>query len=137
MDDLSSKVNCSNDDFRLDYADAIHDIILGPLKGDNLNIKGAFNDGAFKTMSNLKLSRDDLMDKLREVLINPFELPTKTKTAFTREYNKAYLKNTGKTIKKLSATKNLEEDLEEDLELDDEDELDKLEEELSTILLSP
>jgi replication factor C subunit 1 len=131
MDDLSSKIHCSNDDFRLDYADAIHQILLAPLRDtcDNPDIKGTI-----KTMDSLKLSRDDLVN-LQEVLINPFELPTKTKTAFTREYNKTHLKNTGKTIKKLSATKNLEEELEEDLE--DELEEEGLEEELSEILLSP
>lgn len=122
MDDLSSKIHCSNDDFRLDYADAIHQILLAPLRDtcDSPDIKGTI-----KTMDSLKLSRDDLMDKLCEVLINPIELPTKTKTAFTREYNKTHLKNTGKTIKKLSATKNLDEDLEDELDEDLDDELEE------------
>ena len=54
-------------------------------------------------MDSLKLTRDDLVN-LQEVLIEQIELPTKTKTAFTREYNKTHLKNTGKNIKKLTAT---------------------------------
>lgn len=118
MDDLSSKINCSNDVFRLDYADAIHQILLEPLTGDSPDIKGTI-----KTMDSLKLTRDDLVN-LQEVLIEQIELPTKTKTAFTREYNKTHLKNTGKTIKKLSATKNLEDELEEGLEDELEEDLD-------------
>jgi hypothetical protein len=110
MDDLSSKVNCSNDVFRLDYADAIHQILLEPLTCDSPDIKGTI-----KTMDSLKLTRDDLVN-LQEVLIEQIELPTKTKTAFTREYNKTHLKNTGKNIKKLTAATDDEEELEEDEE---------------------
>jgi replication factor C subunit 1 len=114
MDDLSSKVNCSNADFRLDYADAVYQILLAPLI-DNAasNIKNAI-----KTMDTLRLTRDDLVDKLQEVLINPIEIPTKTKTAFTREYNKTHPdgKSTQKKIKKLSAKEELEEEALDELE---------------------
>jgi replication factor C subunit 1 len=114
MDDLSSKVNCSNDVFRLDYADAIHQILLEPLTCDSPDIKGTI-----KTMDSLKLTRDDLVN-LQEVLIEQIELPTKTKTAFTREYNKTHLKNI-KNIKKLTAT--TDDELEdEELEEDNQDE---------------
>ena len=116
MDDLSSKVNCSNADFRLDYADAVYQILLAPLT-DTANIKNTI-----KTMDTLKLTRDDLVDKLQEVLINPIEIPTKTKTAFTREYNKTHpdIKSTQKKIKKLSVDA-VDEDLEE-LEEEEESE---------------
>ena len=67
-------------------------------------------------MDNLRLTRDDLLN-LQEILIDPIEIPTKTKTAFTREYNKTHpdIKNTQKKIKKLSATM-------EELELEEEEE---------------
>jgi replication factor C subunit 1 len=111
MDDLSSKINCSNDVFRLDYADAIHQILLAPLTGDSPNIKSTI-----KTMDSLRLTRNDLVN-LQEVLIDPVELPTKTKTAFTREYNKThpFIKPT----KKVSVNEELEE-LEEIEELEEE-----------------
>ena len=126
MDDLSSKVNCSNADFRLDYADAVYQILLVPLmdgaKTDSANIKNTI-----KTMDTLRLTRDDLVDKLQEVLIDPIEIPTKTKTAFTREYNKTHPdgKSTQKKIKKLSVDA-VEEDLDE-LE-EEEEELEESEE---------
>ena len=114
MDDLSSKINCSNDVFRLDYADAIHQILLAPLTCDSPDIKGTI-----KIMDSLKLMRDDLVN-LQEVLIDQIEIPTKTKTAFTREYNKTHLKNI-KNIKKLTAT--TDDELEdEELEEDNQDE---------------
>ena len=116
MDDLSSKVNCSNADFRLDYADSVYQILLAPLT-DTANIKNTI-----KTMDSLRLTRDDLVDKLQEVLIDPIEIPTKTKTAFTREYNKTHpdIKNTQKKIKKLSV--NADEKLEDELEEEEESE---------------
>jgi replication factor C subunit 1 len=120
MDDLSSKVNCSNADFRLDYADAVYQILLAPLIDSGAsNIKNTI-----KTMDTLRLTRDDLVDKLQEVLINPIEIPTKTKTAFTREYNKTHpdIKSTQKKIKKLSANEELDEELDEDLEEEEESE---------------
>jgi replication factor C subunit 1 len=116
MDDLSSKVNCSNDNFRLDYADAIYQILLAPLM-DTANIKNTI-----KTMDSLRLTRDDLLN-LQEILIDPIEIPTKTKTAFTREYNKTHpdIKNTQKKIKKLSTTVEELEELEEEEEEESEE----------------
>lgn len=119
VDALSTKVFTAAVDFRLDYADAIQQILLGPL------ITGtATSKNTIQTMDSLRLTCDDLMDSLQELLINPIELPTKTKTAFTREYNKTHgvTKNTGKTTKKIGRNINLEDDVEEE-------ELEELEEE--------
>jgi replication factor C subunit 1 len=124
MDDLSSKVNCSNDNFRLDYADAIYQILLAPLM-DTANIKNTI-----KTMDSLRLTRDDLLN-LQEILIDPIEIPTKTKTAFTREYNKTHpdIKNIQKKIKKLSVDdEGLEEKLDDELEEEEEEESEEKEE---------
>ena len=119
MDDLSSKVNCSNADFRLDYADTVYQILLLPLTDSGAsNIKNTI-----KTMDSLRLTRDDLLN-LQEVLIDPIEIPTKTKTAFTREYNKTHpdIKNTQKKIKKLSVNADEELDKEEEEEESEEKE---------------
>jgi replication factor C subunit 1 len=116
IDDLSSKVFCSNDDFRLDYADAIQNILLAPLKEEKPDIKTTI-----KTMDSLRFTRDDLMDNLQEIMLEKVEIPTKTKTAFTREYNKAHPdKKATKAMKKLSANDmDLEEEEEEDEEVNE------------------
>ena len=79
-------------------------------------------------MDTLRLTRDDLLN-LQEVLIDPIEIPTKTKTAFTREYNKTHpdIKNTQKKIKKLSVDA-VEEELEELEEEEEEEESEEKEE---------
>jgi hypothetical protein len=126
IDNLSSKVFCSNDNFRLDYAEPIQNILLSPLKADKPDIKMVIQN-----MDNLRLTRDDVMDNLQEVMFDTFELPTKTKTAFTREYNKIHSdKKKSKTIKKLSAN-----DMEIDEEEEEEDEVQELEEDIQMLEL--
>jgi hypothetical protein len=119
IDDLSSKVFCSNESFRLDYAEPLQNILLNPLKADKPDIKMAIN-----AMDQMRFTRDDIMDNLQEIMFDKFELATKTKTAFTREYNKLHSdKKTTKTIKKLSAN---DMDLEDDEEeVDDEVQLEE------------
>jgi replication factor C subunit 1 len=112
VDDLSSKMRSSNGAFRLDYADAIQGILLGGLQGDKPDIKGVIG-----AMDSLGLSRDDLMDCLLEVVFDKVDIPTKVKTAFTREYNKMYPdKKVGKKIVKADESEEDEEDGEEEEE---------------------
>lgn len=112
IDDLSSKLFCSNDSFRLDYAEPLQNMLLNPLKSDKPDIKTAI-----KNMDQMRFTRDDIMDNLQEIMFEKIELATKTKTAFTREYNKAHPdKKASKTIKKLSAN---------DMEIEDEDDADE------------
>jgi replication factor C subunit 1 len=119
IDNLSSKVFCSNDSFRLDYAEPLQNILLHPLKLDKPDIKSAIQN-----IDIMRFTRDNIMDELGEVMFDTFELPTKTKTAFTREYNKIHSdKKKSKNLKKLTA--DLDEDLEEDLEEGLEEGLEK------------
>jgi replication factor C subunit 1 len=112
IDDLSSKVFCSNDDFRLDYAEALQNVLLSPLTADKPDIKAVI-----KSIDALRFTRDDVMDSLQEIMFDKIEIPTKTKTAFTREYNKAHPdKKAAKTTKKMKV------DDEEDEEEENEDE---------------
>ena len=127
IDDLSSKVFCSNDSFRLDYAEPLQNILLNPLKAEKPDIKSTI-----KTMDQMRFTRDDIMDNLQEVMFDKFELPTKTKTAFTREYNKIHNdKKSTKTIKKLSAMDIDEEDEEEE----EDDGVQELEEDIQMLEL--
>jgi replication factor C subunit 1 len=122
LDNLSSKVFCSNEDFRLDYADPIQNILLTPLTTEKPDIKGCIN-----TMNSLRLSRDDLMDNLQEFMLDKVEVPTKTKTAFTREWNKVNSdKKVAKTMKKLDAN-----ELVDDEEVDEVDEVDEIQEDIN------
>ncbi len=127
IDDLSSKMFCSNDNFRLDYADALQTVLLTPLKADKPDIKGTI-----QTMDQMRFSRDDVMDCLQEFVFDKVEIPTKVKTAFTREYNKAHPdKKATKAMKKLSQN---------DMELEDEEEeedeqVDKLQEDIEMMEL--
>jgi replication factor C subunit 1 len=115
IDDLSSKVFCSNDSFRLDYAEPLQNIILSPLKADKPDIKTTI-----KTMDEMRFTRDDIMDNLPEIMFDKFELATKTKTAFTREYNKVHSdKKATKAIKKLSQN---------DMDIDEEEEDEEVQE---------
>ena len=73
MDDLSSKVNCSNADFRLDYADAVYQILLVPLmdgaKTDSANIKNTIkinnnNYSQINTNRPSKMNKKMIMTKM-------------------------------------------------------------------------
>jgi replication factor C subunit 1 len=106
MDDLSMKVFCSNDDFRLDYAEPLQNILLAPLQAEKPDIKSVIG-----TMDTLRFTRDDLMENLQEVLFDKIEIPTKVKSAFTREYNKTH---TTDSIIKLGKRRREKEDDEEE-----------------------
>jgi hypothetical protein len=99
LDGLSSKLFCSNDDMRLDYADAIQSIVLQPLCSEKPDIKGVIG-----IADSIRFTRDDLFESLQEVVFDKIEIPTKTRTAFTREYNKAHPPMKGeKGVKKRKA----------------------------------
>jgi hypothetical protein len=58
------------------------------------------------------------MDSLQEIMFDKIEIPTKTKTAFTREYNKAHPdKKAAKTVKKMKVDDEEEEEENEDEEI--------------------
>jgi hypothetical protein len=117
---------CSNDNFRLDYADSLQTILLTPLKADKPDIKSVI-----KTMDSLRFTRDDLVDSLQEFMLEKVEVPTKVKTAFTREYNKAHPdKKAAKVLKKLSQN-----DMEEEEEEEEEEDVDKLQEDIEMMEL--
>jgi replication factor C subunit 1 len=84
IDELSTKMHCSNKNFRLEYAGLLQTIVFTPLKVDKPNIKAII-----QTMDQIQITRDDMMN-LSEMMFTTFELSTKTKSAFTREYNKSH-----------------------------------------------
>jgi replication factor C subunit 1 len=121
VDDLASKMSTSNGAFRLDYADAIQGILLGGLKTDT-SLKPDIK-GVIQAIDGLGLTRDELMDNLMEFMFEKLEIPTKVKTAFTREYNKMHPdKKVSGGYKKVAKNSDEEsEEGEEDEDLEEED----------------
>ena len=102
---------------RLDCAEWYQRILLRPLLADKPDIKGTI-----ARLEAMKLTRDDVLDTMNEVLSTPIEIPTKVKTAFTREYNKMVSPETKKRKRILDSDEEEEED-EDVIELDGEMEL--------------
>jgi hypothetical protein len=86
IEDMSRTQACSKKTLRLDCAEWYHRILLKPLLAEKPDIKGTI-----QRMEAMKLTRDDVLDTLNDVLFTPVEVPTKVKTAFTREYNKSVM----------------------------------------------
>ena len=97
---------------RLNELEPIEKILLQPLQKDKPDIKAAI-----QRMDAIHLTRDHLVENIAENLFYPTEIPTKVKTAFTREYNKGH-----------QGVRKVKEDPEDDLEEIEEDmeELDLL-----------
>jgi replication factor C subunit 1 len=97
---------------RLYELEPMEKILLQPLQKEKPDIKGAI-----QRIDAIHLTRDHLVENIAENLFYPTEIPTKVKTAFTREYNKGH-----------QGVRKVKEDLEDDLDDLEEDmeELDLL-----------
>jgi hypothetical protein len=96
---------------RLYELEPMEKILLQPLQKEKPDIKGAI-----QRMDAVHLTRDHLMENITENLFYPTEIPTKVKTAFTREYNKGHQgvrKVKGDPEDDLEDLDDLEEDMEE------------------------
>ena len=86
-------------EMRLDYVTPLQSMLLRPLA------IAADVKAAIRTLDDLGWTRDDVMENLQEVCLDPVEIPTKIKTALTREYNKTHgVGGKKKGSKKRSAT---------------------------------
>jgi replication factor C subunit 1 len=70
---------------RLYELESIERILFQPLQKEKPDIKGAI-----QRMDAIHLTRDHLVENIAENLFYPTEIPTKVKTALTREYNKGH-----------------------------------------------
>jgi len=112
MEEVSSLRRRPFQSFRLDEAEMIQRILLHGLTKDKPDIKGTIH-----RLDTLHISRDQLMENISENLFHPIEIPTKVKTALTREYNKSH-----QAKRKRVSTTLEEEELEElDQEMEDLD----------------
>jgi hypothetical protein len=120
MDDMAKRTGHSSSTMRLDYAEPMRYIFTSGLKTDKPDIKGTI-----QRMDSVKLTRDDLMDTLEQVGFKEIDIPTKVKTAFTREWNKCH-----ETEKNISAKKRKQIESDNEEEEEEEDDVDELEKEL-------
>jgi replication factor C subunit 1 len=97
-------------EMRLDYATPLQTMMLGPLAAEKSDVKGVL-----ARMDDLGWTRDDVMENLQEVCLEAMEVPTKVKTAFTREYNKAH-KGASKKRRISDSTESDGEEEEDDME---------------------
>ena len=82
---MAKKQRCSSLVMRLDYVEPLQMLSVTPLLVEKPDIKKAIT-----MMSGIGLSRDDLLEAIPAVLSQPMEIPTKVKTALTREWNKMH-----------------------------------------------
>jgi replication factor C subunit 1 len=72
-------------EMRLDYVTPLQSMLLRSLVSEKADVKAAI-----QKLDDLGWTRNDVMENLQEVCLDPVEIPTKVKTALTREYNKTH-----------------------------------------------
>jgi replication factor C subunit 1 len=85
LSNMSLRMKYSPDMFRLDYANNILNILGSYLLAHNPDIKLIIN-----IMDKMKLTRDDLIEILPDIVFTNVEIPKTVKTTLTREYNKKH-----------------------------------------------
>lgn len=115
--DLAERKGCLSSVMRLDYMGPMKQIITSKLLGNKPDIKAVIDQ-----LDGMKMTRDDLMETLVDISFQSIEVPTKTKTAFTREWNKMHK---GSTVKKRKIADEEEE----------EEEINELEQEIGALEL--
>jgi len=115
MEDMGHRIKCSKEKMRLEYAEPLRTICTSGLMGNKPDIKSVI-----EKMDQLHLTRDDIFETFEEVLRKPLDIPTKIKTAFTREWNKTH--SSEKDIKKKKSKGSGKEEEEEGGEGEEEEE---------------
>ena len=124
IEDMAKRQRCSSSVMRLDYVDTLQLIVAKPLL-EKSDIKGTIT-----LMKGIGMTRDDLLETIPAVVSQPLEIPTKVKTALTREWNKMHstaiiTSITGKRKAELIT------DTMEIEEVDEEEELQEIEDQLA------
>jgi len=131
MRELGEKMGCNAASMRLDYATPLQSILLRPLATEKVDVKGTI-----QKLDDLGWTRDDVMENLQEVCLDPVDIPTRAKTAFTREYNKGHgAKEVGKKKRSKKRSASVMEDG-SDSEEDAEDSIEEIEEGMEELTLS-
>jgi replication factor C subunit 1 len=126
MKELGEKMGCNAASMRLDYVTSMQSILLRPL--ERADVKGTI-----QKLDDLGWTRDDVMENLQEVCLDPVDIPTKIKTALTREYNKGH---GGSSTTKKKGSKKRSAAVMEDSASEDEDDIEEIEEGMEEMTLS-
>ena len=121
---LARKERVSAATMRLTYADPLQTIMVTPLLAEKPNIGVAVDE-----LMKRGWDRDDLLEHLPAVLSTPMEIPTKVKSAITREFTKRVTASSSKK-RKVDAMAVVQEGQEEDQEEEEEDGVEEVEERL-------
>lgn len=91
MEDIGRLRGCSASTVRMNENEWIQRILLyGMTKEIEKNQEKKQITDLISRMDNIHLTRDQLMEQMNDTLISPLQVPTKLKTAITREYNKTH-----------------------------------------------
>lgn len=124
MEEMGRRIGCSKEKMRLEYAEPIRTISTSGLLGNKPDIKSVI-----QKIDQLHLTREDIFEVFEEVLRTPLDIPTKIKTAFTREWNKTHSsENEIKKKKKRGGGKDEDENMEEEEEEEIEEKKEEIEE---------
>jgi replication factor C subunit 1 len=118
MEDVARSRGRSASSMRLDEAESIRTILLRPLA----SLKGEKGDlpaiqQLIERLDVIRLSRDQLLENVAEIVFGDIDVPTKVKTMFTREYNKRH--SMVKKVAKIDDEEKEEEEEEEEEIVDD------------------
>ena len=112
LEDMSRSQQLSKKTMRLDCAEWYQRILLQPLLTDKPDLKGTI-----QRLQAIHLTRDDVLDSMSDMLSTPVEVPTKVKTAFTREYNKSVMPGMKKRKRMIDSDEEELEEEEDDVEV--------------------
>ena len=118
MEDVARSRGRSASSMRLDEAESLRTILLRPLA----SLKGEKGDlpaiqQLIERLDVIRLSRDQLLENVAEIVFGDIDVPTKVKTMFTREYNKRH--SMVKKVAKIDDEEKEEEEEEEEEIVDD------------------
>ena len=126
MTGLAGKMACRSKEMRLDYAEPLNTVLMSGLVAGDIK-------GTIRQLDELRLTRDDVMDELQEVLFDCVEIPSKVKTAFTREYNKTHSRVAAagsSSVKKRGVVEDDGEDGVDEDGVEEQDEVDNLQKDI-------
>ncbi len=110
----------SSTNMRMDYIDPLQTLLFSYLQKDPPDLKGLF-----QRMKTFGVTREQVLEDLQAIHLQPIEIPTKVRSACTREYNKQM-----KQTKQPKQTKQSQDDQSYEEDEDEEDD-----EEPSTVCL--
>lgn len=109
----------SSTNMRMDYIDPLQTMLFSYLQKDPPDLKGLF-----QRMATFGVTREQVLEDLQAIHLEPIQIPTKVRSACTREYNKQKKQHT-KTTKQSKQLTQPNQTQEEDTQTEEEEEESK------------